>query len=45
MLKLGGCRFELRLEALVPPPLAIERAGEDRQEHEPGAHDDRPRHA
>ena len=44
MLKVGGCRFELRLEALVPSPLAIERAGEDRQKHKHGGHDHGPRH-
>ena len=44
-LEVGGGRLELRLEALVAPPLAMERTCEDHHEHEHGAQDDRLRHA
>ncbi len=40
MLEVGGDRFELRLQRLVLPPLAIDCGGESRQEHQQSDYDD-----
>ncbi len=43
MLEVGGDRFELGLQRLVLPPLAIDCGGESRQEHQQSNYDDRVR--